>query len=93
MEAKQSAKRVKAKQADTRQPYLIPEDATQVKAGMATRGTRGWDKAMRAAKQQAEDYARALPQQHGWPPFILVADVANVIEVDASIYLANFGSL
>ena len=83
MEAKQSAKRVKAKQADTRQPDLIPEDATQVKAGMATRGTRGWDKAMRAAKQQAEDYARALPQQHGWPPFILVADVANVIEVYA----------
>ena len=83
MEAKQSAKRVKAKQADTQQPDLIPEDATQVKAGMATRGTRGWDKAMRAAKQQAEDYARALPQQHGWPPFILVADVANVIEVYA----------
>ena len=39
MEAKQSAKRVKAKQADPLQPDLIPEDATQVKAGTATRGT------------------------------------------------------
>ena len=60
MEGKQSAKRIKAKAADPDQPTLIPEDATQVKAGTATRGTGGWDKAMRAAKQQAEDYARAL---------------------------------
>ena len=58
-------------------------DATQVKAGTATRGTGGWDKAMRAAKQQAEDYARALPKEHGWPPFILVVDVGYVIEVYA----------
>ncbi len=38
---------------------------------------------MRAAKQQAEDYARALPKEHGWPPFILVVDVGYVIEVYA----------
>ncbi len=55
----------------------------QVKAGTATRGTRGWDGAMRAAKRQAEDYARALPAEHGWPPFVLVVDVGHVFEVYA----------
>ena len=83
MEGKQSAKRVKAKKADPQQPELIPEDATQVKAGAATRGTHGWDRVMRAAKRQAEDYARALPKEHGWPPFILVVDVGYAIEVYA----------
>ena len=83
LEAKQSAKRVKAKKAEPCQPDLIPEDATQVKAGTATRGTGRWDRVMRAAKRQAEDYARALPKEHGWPPFILVVDVGHVIEVYA----------
>ena len=83
MEAKQSAKRVAAKKADPCQPDLIPEDATQVKAGTATRGTGGWDRAMRAAKRQAEDYARALPKEHGWPPIILIVDVGYVIRVYA----------
>jgi hypothetical protein len=35
------------------------------------------------AKRQAEDYARALPTSHGWPPFILVCDVGHCIEVYA----------
>ena len=83
MEAKQSAKRVKARTADPGQPELIPEDATKLKPGTATRGTGRWDKVMRAAKRQAEDYARALPKEHGWPPFILVVDVGHVIEVYA----------
>ena len=83
MEAKQSAKRVRAAPADPRQTSLLPEDASQVKTGTAIRGTRGWDKAMRAAKRQAEDYARALPREHGWPPFVIVVDIANVIEVYA----------
>ena len=83
LEAKQSAKRVKAKKAEPCQPDLIPEDATQVKAGTATRGTGRWDRVMRAAKKQAEDYARALPKEHGWPPFILVVDVGHVIEIYA----------
>ena len=83
MEGKQSAKRVKAKKVDPEQPELIPEDATKLKAGTATRGTGRWDKVMRAAKRQAEDYARALPKEHGWPPFILVIDVGHVIEVYA----------
>ena len=83
MEAKQSGKRVKARAADPRQTALLPEDAAQVRAGAATRGARGWDRVMRAAKRQAEDYARALPKEHGWPPFILVVDVGHVFEVYA----------
>jgi len=38
---------------------------------------------MRNARSQAEGYARALPVDHGWPPFILVCDVGHVIEVYA----------
>ncbi len=83
MEAKQSAKQRAKKTADPRQTDMLPEDAMQVKAGTATRGTRGWDGAMRAAKRQAEDYARALPEEHGWPPFVLVVDVGHVFEVYA----------
>jgi hypothetical protein len=48
------------------------------------RGKRGagraWDVLMLNAKRQAEEYARALPPSHGWPPFILVCDVGHCIE-------------
>ena len=44
---------------------------------------RGWDVLMINAKRQAEEYARALPPSHGWPPFILVCDVGHCIEVYA----------
>lgn len=81
LEAKQSAKRAKPAAAD--QPGLFPEDMIQTKAGQAKRGTRTWDKVMIAAKKQAEDYARALPVDHGYPPFILVLDIGNVLEVYA----------
>jgi hypothetical protein len=38
---------------------------------------------MLAARKQAEDYARALPVEHGYPPFLLVVDIGHVIEVYA----------
>ncbi|MGJ4951174.1 class I SAM-dependent DNA methyltransferase [Bradyrhizobium sp. HKCCYLS20291] len=44
---------------------------------------RAWDVLMLNAKRQAEEYARALPTAHGWPPFILVCDVGHCIEVYA----------
>jgi hypothetical protein len=51
------------------------------------RGRRGvgraWDVLMLNAKRQAEEYAKALPAAHGWPPFILVCDVGHCIEVYA----------
>jgi len=79
LEAKQSSKRKR----DTRQLDMLGEDAKQKKLGTAKRGTGGWDKSMRAARKQAENYARALPVSHGYPPFLLVLDVGNVLEVYA----------
>lgn len=57
--------------------------ATRMKRGTARRGTPGWAKAMMQAKGQAERYAKALPIAHGWPPFLLVADIGYCIEVYA----------
>jgi hypothetical protein len=82
LEAKQSAKR-QTKKADAAQLHLLPEDVTQTKPGQAKRGTRGWDQVMLAARNQAESYAKALPADHGYPPFLLIVDVGNVIEVYA----------
>lgn len=79
LEAKQSSKRSR----DDRQLDMLGEDARQKKTGTAKRDTRGWDKAMRAARKQAEGYARALPVEHGYPPFLLVLDVGNVLEIYA----------
>lgn len=44
---------------------------------------RAWDVLMMNARRQAEEYAKALPASHGWPPFILVCDVGHCIEVYA----------
>jgi hypothetical protein len=82
LEAKQSGKRDAAK-VNPDQLALLPEDALQRKPGQGKRGTRGWDQVMLAARRQAEDYARALPVEHGYPPFLLVVDVGQVIEVYA----------
>ncbi len=43
----------------------------------------GWDKAMLAAHNQADQYVRALPAEEGRPPFILVAEVGRNIELYA----------
>lgn len=45
--------------------------------------TKGFGVAMLAAYKQAEQYVRALPAHEGRPPFIVVVDVGNVIEVFA----------
>lgn len=80
LEAKQSAKRQQA--VDAEQLALAGLETAQ-KLGHAKRGTKSWDKVMIAARRQAEDYARALPVDHGYPPFLLIVDVGNVIEVYA----------
>ncbi|WP_287988712.1 type IIL restriction-modification enzyme MmeI [Acidiphilium sp.] len=59
---------------------MSPGPARGRKAGG---GASGFDVLMFNAHRQATDYARALPVEHGWPPFILVCDVGNVIEVYA----------
>ncbi|WP_230782539.1 class I SAM-dependent DNA methyltransferase [Sphingomonas sp. Leaf37] len=81
LEAKQSRERGGAKEVP-----LAPEQAT-LPGIEAVRGRRsahrGWDVLMRNAREQAEQYARALPESHGWPPFILTVDVGHAIEVFA----------
>ena len=45
--------------------------------------TKGFDDAMLRARSQAEQYARALPASEGRPPFLIVLDVGNRIELYA----------
>lgn len=45
--------------------------------------TKGFDDAMLRARSQAEAYARALPASEGRPPFVVVVDVGNRIELYA----------
>lgn len=45
--------------------------------------SEGWDRAMLAAQNQADNYVRALPADEGRPPFIVVTDVGRSIELYA----------
>nr|WP_306151477.1 DNA methyltransferase [Roseovarius sp. MMSF_3281] len=47
------------------------------------RGTRTWDKSMVKARGQADNYARSIAKEDGWPPFIIVCDVGYVFEIYA----------
>jgi len=60
---------------------LASEPFKPQRKGTAVRGTKGWDDAMLAARGQAEQYARALPQEEGWPPLLLVVDVGHSVEI------------
>lgn len=75
LEAKQGSERNKA------DSDLFGTKLKKTRKGTATRGTKGWDDAMLAARGQAERYAKALPQTEGWPPFIIVVDVGYSIEL------------
>ncbi|MEX1228592.1 MAG: type IIL restriction-modification enzyme MmeI [Planctomycetaceae bacterium] len=77
---------LEAKQGSEQLTAIEREDAGLVgvkkkKRGTAVRGTKGWDDAMVKAKCQAEQYARALPAEEGWPPFLVVVDVGHTIEL------------
>lgn len=52
-----------------------------MKRGTARRGTSGWTAATIAAKGQAERYARSLPVDHDWPPFLIVTDVGYCLDI------------
>jgi hypothetical protein len=47
------------------------------------RGRPGWSSHMLAAKGQAEAYARDLPAEEGWPPFLIVCDVGFCLDLYA----------
>jgi len=48
---------------------------------LKTGGAQTFDDALLRARAQAENYARALPATEGRPPFLVVVDVGNVIEL------------
>jgi hypothetical protein len=83
LEAKQSAKRQK-QFAELKQLGLpVPE----LRAGSGRRGGVQWDTLMRNAREQAETYAKRLPVEEGWPPFLVIVDVGHVIELFADFSL------
>lgn len=61
----------------------------KLRKGTAVRNTEGWNDAMLKAKGQAEQYARALPSEHGWPPFLVVIDIGHSIELYADFSRAG----
>lgn len=74
LEAKQGSDPVAAGEADGR-----------ARRGTAVRGTASWDTALEKARRQAQTYARSLPPAElvdgGRPPFLIVVDVGNTIEL------------
>lgn len=83
LEAKQSAKRLQ-QIANLRQLKLeIPE----LRVGSGRRDGQAWDTLMRQAREQAESYAKRLPSEEGWPPFLVIVDVGHVIELYADFSL------
>ncbi|HEX8447915.1 MAG TPA: DNA methyltransferase [Sphingomonas sp.] len=82
LEAKQSREPGGAKAVAMPEQGVLPGVAAPAVRGRRS-AHRGWDVLMRNAREQAEQYARALPIEHGWPPFILVCDVGHAIELFA----------
>ncbi|MDX3808872.1 class I SAM-dependent DNA methyltransferase [Bosea thiooxidans] len=78
LEAKQSRLKGQAKE------VLPAQGALPLAEAAGPRGRRGadraWDVLMLNARRQAEDYAKALPASHGWPPFLIVCDVGHCFE-------------
>jgi hypothetical protein len=80
LEAKQSNKR----RAELEQLGL---DLPEPRIGSGKRGSAQWDNLMRNARQQAETYAKRLPAEEGWPPFLVIVDIGHVIELYADFSL------
>jgi hypothetical protein len=78
MEAKQGSDQQLAEQL-----ALFGAVDTQTRKGAAVRGTKNWSIAMQRARGQAERYAKALPVDHGWPPFLIIVDVGHCFELYA----------
>lgn len=80
LEAKQG---VSAAAGHPDQLALLKDDAAPRQLGHGTRGTRAFDTRMMEARNQGDNYARAVAKEDGWPPFLLIVDVGNVIELYA----------
>lgn len=60
-----------------------PNFAAKRKRSAPIRGTKRWNDVMVRARSQAEAYAKALPIEEGWPPFLIVCDVGHCFELFA----------
>jgi hypothetical protein len=76
LEAKQGAEAQLAPEA-----FTLTATPVATRKGIGVRGTTGWATEMLKARAQAEQYAKDLPNEHGWPPFLLVVDVGYCIEL------------
>ncbi|MQX37459.1 class I SAM-dependent DNA methyltransferase [Roseospira navarrensis] len=54
------------------------------KRNVAPRGTPAWERAMHAAFMQASAYAHHLPEDEGWPPLLIVADIGYCFDLYAN---------
>jgi hypothetical protein len=77
LESKQS--RARRERSDVQQDDLFLREDNQRR----DKSSRQWDVLMSNARAQAENYARHLPADHDWPPFIIVCDVGHCFELYA----------
>ena len=80
LETKQGVNQKKNRQGDLTKGT---PDRKQKRTGHGVRGTAVWDDTMLKARNQADNYARAVAKEDGWPPFLLIVDVGHVIELYA----------
>lgn len=80
LETKQGVNHKKNRQGDLTKGTA---ERKQKRTGHGVRGTAAWDDTMLKARNQADNYARAVAKEDGWPPFLMVVDVGHVIELYA----------
>ena len=80
LEAKQFVSS-QAKDKSTLEMFLEKDAPKQT--GHGKRGTAKFDDTMMKARNQADNYARAVAKEDGWPPFLMIVDVGHVIELYA----------
>lgn len=60
-----------------------PKQSGPKQSGHGKRRSAKFDDTMLKARNQADNYARAVAREDGWPPFLLIVDVGHVIELYA----------
>ena len=80
LEAKQFAA-ADTKDKGTLELFLAKDAPKQT--GHGKRHTSKFDDTMMKARNQADNYARAVAREDSWPPFLMVVDVGHVIELYA----------
>ena len=80
LETKQGVNQKKNRQGDLTKGTT---ERKQKRIGHGVRGTAAWDDTMLKARNQADNYARAVAKEDGWPPFLMIVDVGHVIELYA----------